>query len=49
MAPWVTRRTVAEIDREFDELTSALSDPREQLITSGIGFTHSVPLNIFFA
>ncbi|CAD6254233.1 unnamed protein product [Miscanthus lutarioriparius] len=35
MAPRVTRRTVAEIDREFDELTSALSDPREQLITSG--------------
>ncbi|CAD6216774.1 unnamed protein product [Miscanthus lutarioriparius] len=35
MAPRVTRRTVAEIDREFDELTYALSDPREQLITSG--------------
>jgi len=49
MAPRVTRRTVAEIDRELDELTSALSDPREQLITSGIGFIHSVPLNNFSA
>ncbi|CAD6231955.1 unnamed protein product [Miscanthus lutarioriparius] len=35
MAPRATRRTVDEIDREFDELASVLSDPREQLITSG--------------
>jgi len=35
--PRVPRRTVAEIDREFDELCSALSnDPRDQM-TSGAG------------
>ena len=41
MAPRATRRTVDEIDREFDELASVLSDPREQLITSGIYRIHT--------
>jgi len=41
MAPRVARRTVDEIDREFDELASVLSDPREQLITSGIYRIHT--------
>ena len=36
MAPWVAQRIVDEIDREFDELASVLSNPREQLITSSI-------------
>lgn len=47
MAPRVTRRTVSEMDREFDELAAALSDPKEQMIISGIRFIYSVPLNIF--
>jgi len=41
MVPRATRWTVDEIDREFDELASVLSDPREQLITSGIYRIHT--------
>ena len=32
MAPWATRCIVAQMDREFDELASALSDPRKPLV-----------------
>jgi hypothetical protein len=49
MAPRVPRRTVAEMDREFDELASALSkDPRDQL-TSGIDLFYTFSTTKYFS
>jgi hypothetical protein len=49
MAPRVPRRTVAEMDAEFDELAAALSkDPRDQL-TSGIGLFYTFSTAKYFS